>query len=102
MASLVAVASFSVQALAALALVGALWLGLQAHAAGAVDGPVLAGLLLAIAGSFEASSIIVRSVGKLTTAMAAAERLTEIADAPPAVVDPISPVTWPARWSVDA
>lgn len=97
LASLVAAASFAVQALAAMALVGALWLGLEAHTAGHVDGPVLAGLLLAIAGSFEATSVIVRSVGKLTTAMAAAERLTEIAHAPPAVLDPASPRSWPER-----
>src|SRR3546814_12126460 len=49
-----------------------------------------------MAGSFEATSTIVRSVGKLTTAMAAAERLTAIAEAPPAILDPAAPAALPA------
>lgn len=91
LSSLTAIAGFAVQALAAVALAGSLWLGLLAFAAGRVDGPVLAGLLLAIAGSFEATSIIVRSVGKLTAATAAAERLTAIGDRPVAIADPMAP-----------
>jgi len=96
LATLTGVAGFAVQALAALALTGSLWLGLAAYAAGAVDGPVLVGLLLAILASFEASSVIVRSVAKLTTAMAAAERLMAIAEAPISIADPVHPVTLPA------
>lgn len=92
----VAIAGFAVQALAGMALAGSLWQGLNAMDAGAVDGPVLAGLLLAVAGSFEATSVVVRSVGKLTSAMAAAERLTAIADVPPAVADPAAPAPLPA------
>ncbi|MDP2779970.1 thiol reductant ABC exporter subunit CydC [Devosia sp.] len=97
LATLAAFAAFGVQALAALALTGSLWLGLRAYANGQIDGPVLVGLLLAILGSFEASSVIVRSVAKLTTAMAAAERLNAIANAPISVADPINPVDLPAR-----
>lgn len=100
LATLTATAGFGVQALAALALVGSLWFGLQAFDAGAVEGPVLAGLLLAIMGSFEATGVIVRSVGKLTTAMAAAERLTAITDTPPAVVDPESPAACTADFTI--
>lgn len=100
LATLTATAGFGVQALAALALVGSLWFGLQAFDAGAVEGPVLAGLLLAIMGSFEATGVIVRSVGKLTTAMAAAERLTAITDTPPAVVDPESPAACPTDFTI--
>ncbi|WEK02859.1 MAG: thiol reductant ABC exporter subunit CydC [Candidatus Devosia phytovorans] len=92
LASLTALGSFAVQALATLALVGSLWLGLVALEAGQVDGPVLAGLLLAIMGSFEATNVILRSVSKLTTAMAAAERLTAIAEMPIVVVDPVKPL----------
>jgi ATP-binding cassette subfamily C protein CydC len=95
LSSLTAAAGFSVQTLAALALVGALWVGLHAHSAGAIDGPVLVGLLLAILGSFEATNVIVRSAGKLTTAMAAAERLTAVAEIKPAVSDPASPAALP-------
>lgn len=100
LSTLTALAGFAVQALAAIALVGALWLGLMAFGAGQIDGPVLAGLLLAILGSFEATSVIVRSVGKLTTAMAAAERLTAIADSPIAMSDPATPAALPADTSV--
>jgi ATP-binding cassette subfamily C protein CydC len=95
LATLTAIAGFAVQSLAALALAGALWRGLDALDAGTVGGPILAGLLLAIAGSFEATSVIVRSVGKLTTAMAAAERLTAIADCPIAITDPAAPAALP-------
>ncbi|MGB3338678.1 MAG: thiol reductant ABC exporter subunit CydC [Devosia sp.] len=100
LASLAAIAAFAVQGLAALALVGSLWLGLAAFADGSADGAVLAGLLLAITGSFEATNVIVRSVGKLTTAMAAAERLTAIAETPPGVVDLASPKPLPADFTL--
>jgi ATP-binding cassette subfamily C protein CydC len=99
-ATLTATAGFAVQAMAGLALAGSLWLGLTAFSAGEIDGPVLAGLLLAIMGSFEATSVIVRSVGKLTTAMAAAERLTAIASGPLPVADPSAPAAWPADTTI--
>ncbi len=100
LATLAAAAGFAVQVLAGLALVGTLWLGLAAFTTGSIDGPVLAGLLLAVAGSFEATAVIVRSVSKLPTAMAAAERLTAIADAPPAVLDPPAPAALPGNTSL--
>lgn len=96
LATLTALAGFLVQALSAIALVGSLWVGLDAHAAGQIGGPVLAGLLLAIAASFEATNVIVRSVGKLTTAVAAAERLLAIGQSPILVADPVSPDAMPA------
>lgn len=95
LATLAGVASFAVQLLAALALAGSLWAGLGAFSAGAVDGPVLVGLLLAIAGSFEATNVIVRSVSKLTTAFAAAERLMAVAETPLPVIDPQVPAALP-------
>lgn len=91
LASLTAIGGFATQALAALALVGTLWSGLGALDAGQVEGPVLAGLLLAVMGSFEATSTIVRSVSKLTTAMAAADRLQAVADMPLAITDRANP-----------
>jgi ATP-binding cassette subfamily C protein CydC len=100
LATLTAFAGFGVQALAAVALVGALWLGLQAFTTAQIDGPLLAGLLLAIAGSFEATSTIVRGVGKLTTAIAAAERLTAVAETPIAIADPIAPRPLPAEFDI--
>jgi len=100
LASFTACAGFAVQVLAALALVGSLWLGLQAFETGSIDGAVLAGLLLAIMGSFEATNVIVRSVSKLTTAMAAAERLTAIAETPLVVADPAAPAALPADTTI--
>lgn len=102
LATLTGLAGFAVQALAAIALTGSLWLGLRAFAATEIDGPVLAGLLLAIAGSFEATSTIVRSVGKFTTAIAAAERLAAVAGAPIAVADPATPVALPGDFAIVA
>jgi ATP-binding cassette subfamily C protein CydC len=95
LADLTAIAAATVQILAALALIGALWVGLDHLGSGHIDGPVLVGLLLAVLGSFEASSAIVRSVGKLSTAMAAAERLVAIAEAPLSVTDPAQPLPIP-------
>ncbi|NGP18634.1 thiol reductant ABC exporter subunit CydC [Devosia aurantiaca] len=82
---------FAVQVLAALALVGTLLAGLDAVAAGRLEGPVMAGLLLAVLASFEVTSTIVRSVSKATSAMAAAERLQALAALPPAVAEPTQP-----------
>lgn len=101
LATLTSIAGFAVQALAALALAGGLWLGLAAFSSGQVDGPVLAGLLLAIAGSFEATSAIVRSIGKLTTAMAAADRLSAIASTPIAINDPPVPAAMPVAAAIE-
>lgn len=95
LAALAAFAGFAVQVLAALALAVTLWAGLLALEADAISGPVLAGLVLAVLGSFEATGAIVRSIGKLTTAMAAAERLMAIAQLPPTALDPPQPRPWP-------
>lgn len=95
LATLTALAAASVQILAALALVGTLWTGLVAHSAGTLDAAIFVGLVLAVIGSFEATSVIVRSVGKSAAALAAAERLSEIANLPPAIVDPIQSASFP-------
>lgn len=93
MVALTACAGFAVQALAALALVGTLWAGITAHAAGNLDPAVMVALLLAVLGSFEATSGIVRSVGKAVGALAAAERLNALASLPLADVEPAHPQT---------
>ena len=95
LAGLTSLAGLAVQGLAALALAATFWAGLVALEANAIEGPVLAGLVLAIIGSFEATGVIVRSVGKLTTAMAAAERLTALSELPPTLVDPPRTHPWP-------
>ncbi len=87
--ALTACAGMAVQALAAIALAGTLWAGLVAVSAQAIDGPVMAGLLLAVLGSFEVTGMIVRSVGKAASAMAAAERLDALTKLPPAISEPV-------------
>ena len=84
-----------VQVLAGAALVSVLSSGLSALDAGAIDGPLLAGLLLAVLGSFEASAMLVRSATRLAGAAAAAERLHTLATATPSVSDPTTPQPLP-------
>lgn len=93
-------AAAGVQILAALALVGSLWAGLLALDAGTVDGPVMAGLLLAVLGSFEVTSMIVRSVGKASAAIAAAERLNMLAELVPPVSEPAQPLVLPRNGAI--
>ncbi|ODT66604.1 MAG: thiol reductant ABC exporter subunit CydC [Pelagibacterium sp. SCN 63-23] len=95
-----ALAGLVVQALAGLALVATLWSGLVAVEAGAIDGPMMAALLLAVLASFEAIGVIVRSVGKANAAMAAAERLQAIANLAPAIREPDQPVKVPRDGAV--
>ncbi|UXN67815.1 thiol reductant ABC exporter subunit CydC (plasmid) [Devosia neptuniae] len=99
-ASLIAIATAIVQTLAALALVGVLWIGLDHFNRGEIDAALLVGLLLAVLGSFEASNAIVRSVGKLSTAMAAAERLMAMAETPVSVADPAQPQPIPTQAAI--
>lgn len=86
---------FAVQLFAAGALIATLWAGLMALEQGQIGGPLMAGLLLAVLGSFEVTSLIVRSSSKATQAMAAAERLAALAELPPAIVEPALPVAVP-------
>jgi ATP-binding cassette subfamily C protein CydC len=101
LASLSSIAGFAVQGLAALALAGSLYFGLEALGANRIDGPVLAAIILAIMGSFEATNVVVRSVGKLTTAMAAAERLTALVEAPAAIIESAKPAAWPDTATIE-
>ncbi|KKB76462.1 ABC transporter ATP-binding protein [Devosia soli] len=100
LAALTSGAAVLVQFLAALALVGTLWQGLAAQEAGTLDPAVLVGLVLAVLGSFEATGVIVRSVGKSLAAFAAAERLNALTQVPPAIVEPAHPKPFPTDHSV--
>ena len=90
-----AAASALVQVFAGAALVSVLAMGLAALEAGAIDGPLLAGLLLAVLARFEASAMLVRSATRLAGAAAAAERLHAIATATPTVAEAASPLPLP-------
>ena len=100
LAAMATLGGFAVQLLAAMALVGTLWAGLVALDTGALDAPVMVGLLLAVLGSFEANGLIVRSVGKAIAAMAAAERLRALADISPPIADPAQPQSLPANGDI--
>ncbi len=100
LAGLTTGAAVLVQLLAAFALVGTLWQGLLAHEAGALDPSILAGLVLAVLGSFEATGVIVRSVGKSLAAFAAAERLNALTRLPPAIIEPVSPKPFPTDQAI--
>lgn len=78
-----AIAGAIVQFLAGGALIGTLLAGLAALGTSAIDGPMMAGLLLAVLASFEASAMLVRSATRLAAAAAAAERLDAIAQSVP-------------------
>jgi len=91
---------FTVQLLAAGALVSTLWAGLVALEQGQIEGPLMAGLLLAVLGSFEVTNLIVRSTSKATQAMAAAERLVALVEIPPAVAEPVAPMALPGNATI--
>lgn len=95
-----ALASALVQLLAGGALIGTLLAGFVALEAGAIGGPLLAGLLLAVIASFEASAMLVRSATRLAGAAAAADRLQAIANSAPAIVEPAAPLPIPSGGDV--
>lgn len=83
------------------ALVGVLWVGLGAHAAGGISGPVLVACLLAVIGSFEAPTVLVRGLSRFGAAAASAERLAELANTPPRVADPARPISMPDAFDIN-
>ncbi|MDB5542113.1 MAG: CydC [Devosia sp.] len=95
-----AIASAAVQGLAGLALLGTLGAGFAALELRQVDGPLLAGLLLAVIASFEASALLVRSATRLAGAAAAADRLQAIAGSAPVIAEPAEPQVLPAGGEV--
>ena len=94
--SVAALGAAAVQAATGIALVTTFAFGILAMQAGALAGPVFVGILLAVIGSFEPTAVLVRAVGKLATAIAAARRLEELANRAPAIVEAVSPVPLPA------
>jgi ATP-binding cassette subfamily C protein CydC len=91
-----AYASAGITLLSGTAMLVILIMGVLALQAGALEAPVFVGLMLAVLGSFEATGQVVRQAAKLSTAMAAASRLKEMADTPSEVLDPIEPKPAPA------
>ncbi|HVX79858.1 MAG TPA: thiol reductant ABC exporter subunit CydC [Devosiaceae bacterium] len=88
-----ALATAATQFVAGLAALLVLTNGLWALAAGRMEGPVLAALVLAVVASFEAVAPLVRSTARLGAAAAAAERLAALgrADTAPASAGSVVP-----------
>lgn len=99
-ARLAATANAAMQLLLGLAMGGALMAGIPALEAGRLDGPLFAGLLLAVAASFEAAAPLVRSAGRLSEAARAAERLQELAATRPGSAAPARPAVLPPGGAV--
>lgn len=95
-----ALASALVQLLAGGALIGTLLAGFAALEAQHIDGPLLAGLVLAVIASFEASAMLVRSATRLAGAAAAEDRLQAIATSALAIAEPAVPLPVPSGGDV--
>ncbi|QVQ25763.1 thiol reductant ABC exporter subunit CydC [Achromobacter deleyi] len=83
------------QLAAGLAVLALLWFGLAAHEAGRIEGPVLAGLLLAVIGIFEVAGPIMRGASRMGSAMSAAARIREVTQCGPDMQDPATPRALP-------
>lgn len=89
------------QVAAGVAVVGLLWFGLAAHEAGGIEGPILAGLLLAVIGIFEVAGPIMRGASRMGSAMSAATRIREVTQCEPDMQDPATPRPLPTRGTLE-
>ena len=79
-----------------LTLVGVLAIGVDATAAGRLDGILLAGVALLAFAAFEATLPLGDAARRLAACAGAADRIEEVLDATPPVRDPDTPVGLPA------
>ncbi|WP_251862883.1 thiol reductant ABC exporter subunit CydC [Achromobacter sp. Marseille-Q4962] len=84
------------QAGAGVAALAVLWFGLGALQDGRLDGPTLAGLLLAVIGIFEVAGPIMRGASRMGSALSAAARISDILDSEPDMRDAARPAPLPA------
>ncbi len=78
-----------------LAVVAALSLAIPAVTSGALNGVYLAVIALGVMAAFEAVQPLPLAFQHLSATLAAARRIFQVADAPPAVVDPVPPQPCP-------
>ncbi|WP_313700450.1 thiol reductant ABC exporter subunit CydC [Achromobacter sp.] len=76
------------QVCAGVAVMALLWFGLAGLEAGRIEGPLLAGLLLAVIGIFEVAGPIMRGASRMGSAISAAARIREITQSEPDMQDP--------------
>ncbi len=84
-----------------LAALTVFWLAVPLVTAGQIDGVYLALLPLTAIASFEAVQPLARAFQELEMSRAAATRLYELVDAPPAVSEPASPRALPASPTIE-
>ncbi len=89
------------QVAAGVAVLGLLWFGLATHEAGRIEGPLLAGLLLAVIGIFEVAGPIMRGASRMGSAMSAAARIRDITQSEPDMRDPAAPRALPADGALE-
>lgn len=84
-----------VQILSGFSLLGVLYWGSDSFAAGSINGPVLAGLVLAVLGIFEIFAPIMRGASHLGSAAAAAKRIEALTKAKPHIIDDAKTIDLP-------
>ena len=84
-----------VQILSGLSLVGILYWGSEGFTEGVINGPLWAGLVLAVLGIFEIFAPIMRGASRLGSAAAAAQRIEALTQAAPNIVDITEPQQLP-------
>lgn len=78
-----------------------LWLAIPMVTGGEIEGVFLALIPLAAIASFEAVTPLSLSLQYLESSKAAGERLFELIDAPPPVIDPLPPSPLPADFTIE-
>ena len=89
------------QAAAGLSVLALLWFGLARYEAGALQGPLLVGLLLAVIGIFEVAGPIMRGASRMGSALSAAARIRDVAQREPDMRDPAVPSPLPTRGALE-
>lgn len=89
------------QIAAGLSVLALLWFGLDTFEAGALEGPLLVGLLLAVIGIFEVAGPIMRGASRMGSALSAAARIRDVAQREPDMTDPARPSPLPLRGELE-
>lgn len=89
------------QVAAGVAVLALLWFGLAGLESGRIEGPLLAGLLLAVIGIFEVAGPIMRGASRMGSAMSAAARIREITQSEPDMQDPAMPRPLPTNGALE-
>jgi ATP-binding cassette subfamily C protein CydCD len=89
-------------AVAGLTVVAVAAIGVDATAGGRLDGVLLAAVVLVALGSFEATTPLAEAARRLAACVGAAERIEEVLDATPPIVDAPDPQPLPATGALRA